>query len=89
MSPTLENGDYILIKKPRPPLNLRPGLIYVLNHNRLGQIVKRLSHEDEKGFWFKGDNPNSSSMQSLGPAQPEETVGRAILRISRKSVRLL
>lgn len=89
MSPTLENGDYILVKKPRSQKNLRPGFIYVLNHDRLGRLVKRLAREDEKGLWFHGDNPDSTSMTDLGASSRNKVLGRGLLRISPKGVRLL
>ena len=60
MSPALENGDYILIKKARSQVKLRPGLIYVVNHDRLGRIIKRLKSVDQDGLWFSGDNPAST-----------------------------
>ncbi|WP_416878047.1 S24 family peptidase [Litorimonas sp.] len=89
MSPTLVNGDYILIKKARSRIKPQPGLIYVIDHLRLGQIIKRLSRVNEKGLWFSGDSPESTSTETLGPTRPNDITGRAVLKISPKSVRLL
>lgn len=89
MSPALENGDYILIKKARSQVKLRPGLIYVVNHDRLGRIIKRLKSVDQDGLWFSGDNPASTSTQSLGPARPSDLNGRAFLRIFPQGIRLI
>ena len=89
MFPTLENGDYILIKNPRSQKKLRPGFIYVLNHDRLGRLVKRLNRLDEFGLWFSGDNPHSTPSEKIG-AQPYDAItGRAILAITPKGLRRL
>lgn len=79
MSPTLDNGDYILIKKPR---RLRPGFIYVLNHDRLGRIVKRLSTLEDNVCYWSGDNPDSTATEHIGKTPPDWVKGRAIFRIS-------
>lgn len=86
MSPTLENGDYILTFKPR---TFRAGFIYVLNHDRMGRIVKRLSHQTEDEFWFEGDNAASSSLDKIGCVTRDQIIGHAVLRITPKGVRKL
>lgn len=63
MSPTLNDGDYLLTKKPR---SLRPGFIYVVQHERLGRIVKRLDSLSETHARFRGDNPQSTSAERIG-----------------------
>lgn len=86
MSPTLCNGDYIVIIKPR---SIRAGLIFVINHPRLGCIVKRLETIGESELWFKGDNPISTSSLKIGPVQQEMLRGRAILAITPKGIKRL
>ena len=78
MSPTLEDGDYVLTIKPR---SIRPGLIYVINHSDLGRIVKRCSGQDGNRYTFSGDNPASSD-SIIGRVEPARIVGRAFLRLS-------
>ena len=89
MSPTLENGDYILIKKTRSQKKLRPGFIYVLNHDRLGRLVKRLNRRDASGFWFAGDNPHSTPSEKIGVQPFDAVTGRALLAITPKGLRRL
>jgi len=89
MSPTLENGDYILIKKPRSQQKLRPGFIYVLNHERLGRLIKRLDRVEPEGAWFSGDNPRSTPSDRIGAVPPKAIKGQAVLIISPKGVRRL
>jgi len=58
MSPTLEDGDYVITKKPRL---YRAGLIYVINHIDLGRIIKRLQDTKHDRCFFIGDNPKAST----------------------------
>ncbi len=86
MSPTLNDGDYILIKKPR---SLRVGLIFVINHPRLGRIVKRLKHQSPGDLKFTGDNPVSSSTEEIGSLSEETLRGQAVLAITPKGLKRL
>ncbi|CAM3791422.1 hypothetical protein LIHA111178_08925 [Litorimonas haliclonae] len=89
MSPTLVNGDYILSKKPRSQKKLRAGFIYVLEHDRLGRLVKRLNRRDESGLWFAGDNPHSTPSEKIGVQPFDAVTGRALLAITPKGLRRL
>jgi len=86
MSPTLNNRDYILINKPR---SVRVGFIYVIQHNRLGRIVKRVSEETPQGYRLEGDNPKSTSATILGCVSATQIIGRALFCISPKGIRKL
>lgn len=86
MSPTLNDGDYIITIKPR---TFRPGFIYVLKHDRLGQMVKRLKSVDDKDIWFEGDNTASSSSEKIGSIKRDQIKGRAILAIQPKRLKRL
>ena len=85
MSPTLEDGDYIITKKPRL---YRAGLIYVINHIDLGRIVKRLQDTKHDKCFFIGDNPKASTPSSLIYAVDKaRVVGQALYVISPKGLR--
>ena len=85
MSPTLKNGDYVLIKKPRL---LQAGLIYVINHSDLGRIIKRLQDTKHDKCFFIGDNPKASTPASLiGAVDKERVDGQVIWVIGPKGVR--
>ncbi|WP_427451175.1 hypothetical protein [Litorimonas sp. WD9-15] len=86
MSPTLEDGDYILTLKPR---RLRPGFIYVLKHERLGRIVKRLSVLENDSCQWSGDNSASTSSDRIGATPTSCISGRAIWRISPSGIKRL
>ncbi len=87
MSPTLEDGDYIIIIKAR---RLRAGLIYVINHSDLGQIVKRLDQINPNGSLnFRGDNPASTPAALMSHITPERITGRALIRITKNGLSLL
>jgi len=85
MSPTLEDGDYVITKKPR---QYQAGLIYVINHSDLGRILKRLEHIDNKRYFFSGDNPKASTPASLiGAVDQTRIVGQLWLIIGPKGLR--
>jgi len=86
MSPTLNDGDYVLTIKPR---SLRAGFIYVVEHTDLGQIIKRLERAEGSKYYFAGDNPNSTPSAIIGPVSAPRITARAILKISKHGVRRL
>ena len=86
MSPALEDGDYVLIKKPR---SYRPGSIYVIYHTDLGRIVKRLKSVENGSLIFNGDNPSSTPEAVIAPVSQDRVSGQAWLRISKTGMCLL
>ena len=86
MSPALEDGDYVLVKKPR---SMRPGFIYVINHIDLGMIIKRLNAEKDGRFIFSGDNPASTPDAVIAPVERDRITGRAYFRISKARIGLI
>jgi len=85
MSPTLEDGDYVITKKPRL---YRAGLLYVINHIDLGRIIKRLEHIDKDRYFFVGDNPKTSTPPSLiGAVTQNRIIGEVWLVIGPKGLR--
>jgi len=85
MSPTLEDGDYVITKKPRL---YQAGLIYVINHIDLGRIVKRLGEVKPDTCSFIGDNPKASTPASLiGAVEHNRIIGQVIYVIGSKGLR--
>lgn len=85
MSPTLEDGDYVITKKPRL---FQAGLLYVINHSDLGHIIKRLQDTKHHKCFFIGDNPKASTPSSLiGAVEKDRVVGHVILVIGPKGLR--
>ena len=53
MSPTLNDGEILLSKRPHL---IKVGFIYVINHTDLGVIVKRLKGQKNNKYFFEGDH---------------------------------
>jgi len=87
MSPTLEDGDYVITKKPRL---YQAGLLYVINHSDLGRIIKRMDRIDTERCFFTGDNPKASTPASLiGTVEKNRIVGQVIWVIGKSGIKRL
>lgn len=87
MSPTLEDGDYVITKKPRL---YQAGLIYVINHIDLGRIIKRLQSTKHDKCYFIGDNPKASTPSSLiGAVERNRIIGQVLFVVGPKGFRKL
>ena len=84
MSPTLQNGDYVITKKPR---QLQVGLIYVINHSDLGRIVKRLGDTKNDRCYFIGDNPTSTPSAIIGAVEKSRVIGQVKWVISKSGLK--
>jgi len=85
MSPALEDGDYVITKKPR---RYQVGLIYVINHSDLGRIIKRLQDTKHDRCFFIGDNPKASTPASLiGAVERHRVIGQVFWVIGPKGLR--
>ena len=82
MAPTLNAGDYLLTIKPR---TFRAGLIYVMEHERHGRIVKRLTRVNADMASYESDNPEGSS----GEIATAKITSRAWLAITPKGIKRL
>ena len=87
MSPTLVDGDYVLIRKPRRQRKLTLGLIYVINHSELGRIIKRLGDMKHDHCFFIGDNPSSTPSTVIGAVESSRVIGQVILAIGKSGTR--
>lgn len=86
MSPVLNNGDYVVTKKPR---SIRPGFIYVIDHSDLGQIVKRLDRIDDDRFYFSGDNAASVPSSIIAPVTRDRITAEARYVIGPSGIKRL
>ena len=84
MSPVLEDGDYVLIRRPR---KFSLGRIYVVQHSDLGLIVKRLKAEENGRYIFEGDNPASTPSRLIAPVDPKRIRGQVVLVVGPKGIR--
>ena len=87
MSPTLEDGDYVITKKPRRQRKLTSGLIYVIDHSELGRIIKRLGDTKHDRCFFIGDNPSSTPSTIIGAVERSRIIGQVIWVIGKSGLR--
>ena len=66
MQPAIDDGDYLITKKPR---HYRAGLIYIIDHIDLGRIVKRLERMEGEYAYFTGDNKASTPQSLIGKVE--------------------
>lgn len=85
MVPTLMDGDYVLARRIEGPP--APRMVVLIDHPRLGLIVKRIETLDEDGtVRVYGDNPFSTSPEKIGALAPDTIRARAHWRIAPKGI---
>jgi hypothetical protein len=84
MSPTLDDGDFVVALGPPLVRRHRPGDVVVVAHARLGLIVKRIAALGPESDWVElaGDAAASCSREALGRVPRRAIVGRAVLRVA-------
>lgn len=82
MSPRIPDKSYVLVNTWIRLFKLKLGEDVLFKHPSYGQIIKTLSHEDKKGFyWFKGENKQSVSMAEIGAISKKQILGKVCLLI--------
>ena len=71
MSPTLEDGDRLLVRYDAEP---RPGQVAIVRFSDGVVAVKRLDHLDRDGWWVARDNPAQGRDSWSGGAIAEDDV---------------
>lgn len=84
MSPALNDGDYVVTIKPR---SFRPGLVYVINHTDLGQIIKRLDRIENNRLIVSGDNKDSTPSSVIAPTAKDRVIGRAMIAVTKSGLK--
>ncbi len=71
MAPTLKDGDFVTARPFDHKISV--GDVVVIEHPKLGKIVKRVSSFNEKGqFKVSGDNPTSTSSEKIGAIESSQ-----------------
>ena len=78
MSPTYNDGDYVLAIKPRSP---RPGRIYIVHHPELGTLIKRLQKIEAHQHFFTGDSQSSTPARLISPVKRDRILYCVIWKI--------
>lgn len=85
MSPALRHGDYLVGRRRRDGIDI--GAIVLVRHRRLGRIVKRVKAIEPDGdLRVAGDNPASTSGDSIGSVAAEEITAVVRWRIAPSGV---
>ena len=88
MSPTVRDGDRLLVRRVRAVSAVRPGDVVLARFPaRPGLlVVKRVVRAVEGGHWVQGDNPGvTDDSRAFGPAV---VVGRVVARLRPRPGRL-
>lgn len=84
MQPAIDNGDYLITKKPRL---IKAGLIYIIDHIDLGRIVKRLERVEGSHAYFTGDNEASTPQSLIGKVELARIKAQVIYIIGPSGMR--
>lgn len=90
MVPTLDDGDYVLLKRYGRFRRPREGDVACIRRGVAPMLIKRLGACGGDGrFGLSGDGAASARAIDLGHASEREIVGRAVLCLSRNRIRPL
>ncbi len=87
MTPTFNNGDYLLVLwLPEPPLRASLGSLAVIEREERPGIflIKRIQKAHAGNYWVEGDNEESTDSRTWGWISPHEVVGRVLFRYRKK-----
>jgi len=84
MSPTLNNGDFILAIK-LPKAMYRTNDIVVVNHPKFNNIIKRIDLINSGFLRLKGDGKDTLSTAKMGDIATACILGKMIWHISPNS----
>ncbi len=82
MEPGLPSGSFALFQKRR---RYQKGDTVLVQHPRLGRIVKEVAARTERGFLLKGTSPASPSTATLGLVPGKALLGTKIWAVAPKS----
>ena len=83
MSPSLEEGDFVLTLSKRL-VSLKIDDFIVFTDSIYGTIVKQIVRKEKNSYWVKGLSSGSMDSESLGSIPRERIYGKVILKIPRK-----
>ncbi len=79
MEPVLPSGCFAVAAKWLTFFSIKEGQRLIIEHPKLGVIVKTVAMVDRNGFiWTKGENKESLSVEKLGPVDKRQILGRVI-----------
>lgn len=78
MQPTLQPGDYVLIRRSS---TLKPGQMVLLEDEKFRLVIKRLISKSSAGWWVLGDNlAQSIDSRQFGAVAESQIKGVVVAR---------
>lgn len=63
--------------------------LVVFKHKTYGRLIKKLVNIDKDNFyWFEGIYEKSISKENIGPVKQDNIIGKVIISISSKSLKI-
>lgn len=81
MSPNVRDSDFVLVVSSRF-CRLKPGKVVVVQHQKLGTIIKRIAKRSDRKLLLAGDNLDSTSSQDIGWVDEDALVGVVVWHIA-------
>lgn len=80
MFPKVPQHSYVLINEWVNFWKIQPDQIILINHEKLGLIIKTVALIDRYGFiWSKGENASSLSVERIGPVGKHQILGKVLM----------
>ncbi len=80
MFPKVPQHSYILINKWVSFSCIKPDQTVLIEHQKLGLIIKTVALIDKYGFiWSKGENASSLTVERIGPVDKHQILGRVLM----------
>lgn len=84
MFPKIPQHSYILINQWLNFWRVKPDETVLINHEKLGLIIKTVALIDRYGFiWSKGENASSLSVERIGPVDKNQILGKVLMVIKQ------
>lgn len=80
MFPKVPQHSYVLINQWINFWKIQPEQMILINHEKLGLIIKTVALIDRYGFiWSKGENASSLSVERIGPVSKHQILGKVLM----------
>ena len=83
MSPTVPDQSYVFARKVKS--SIAKESLLIINHINYGKILKKLVKvDDNKKFWFEGEDFSSISLEMIGPVKFENVIGNVVFVVKNR-----
>jgi len=89
MFPKVPQHSYVLINRWLNCWQVKPNQTILINHQKLGLIIKTVALIDRYGFiWSKGENASSLTVERIGPVDKHQIVGKVLAVFKKQEIKL-